>query len=88
MHPNRLAIKVVPDRRYRAVATCTACGAMLAQGPEASYPHLAAYALGISMGIVLVSPTEIISRFHRGPACPGGSMKITIEQLTRRGGNS
>jgi len=77
------AFKTVLDRRYRGVAICTVCRATLAQGPEASYEHLAAYALGISMGIELVSAQDLISHFHRGPACPGGSMHIVIEELAR-----
>jgi hypothetical protein len=54
---------------------------MLAQGPEASREHLAAYALGIAMGVGAVSVEQLFSAFHRGPACPGGSLRITIEEL-------
>lgn len=77
------AIKVVLDRRYRAVAICTVCHATLAQGPEASFEHLASFALGISMGIQITSAEELVGAFHRGPACPGGSMRIAIEELAR-----
>jgi hypothetical protein len=76
------AIKFVRDRRYRAVATCTVCRATLAQGPDASYPGLAAFALGLSMA---ANPgeaaAELICRFHLGPGCPGGSIRLTIEEL-------
>jgi hypothetical protein len=77
------AIKVVLDRRFRAVAICNVCQSTLAQGPEASAEHLAAYALGITMGIEITSAEDLIARFHRGPACPGGSMRIAIEELAR-----
>lgn len=81
-----LAVKLVPDRRYRAVATCTACAAILAQGPEASEEHLAAYALGLSMGVELRGrASSAVQAFHRGPACPGDSIRVEIEELLSEG---
>jgi hypothetical protein len=81
-----LAVKLVPDRRYRAVAKCTACGEILAQGPEASAEHLAAYALGLSMGVELRGRvSKVIQAFHRGPACPSDSIRVEIEELSPEG---
>jgi hypothetical protein len=77
-----LAVKLVRDRRYRAVATCNVCNAVLSQGPEASYPGLAAFALGLSMAHELGGVSaDLITRFHLGPGCPGGSIRLTIEEL-------
>jgi hypothetical protein len=87
-HPG-LAVKLVRDRRFRAVATCTVCSAVLSQGPEASYPGLAAFALGISMGSVLgEAAAQLFQRFHLGPGCPGGSIRLTIEELRPARGTS
>ncbi len=84
--PTNVAIKVVRDPRYRAVATCTVCSAILAQGPVASYPGLAAFALGLSMAGELAAgigevAAGFFARFHLGPGCPGGSIRLTIEEL-------
>ena len=82
-HQRGLAVKIVPDRRYRAVAACTACDAILATGPEAAEEHLAAYALGLSMGIELRGRfADVIRAFHRGPACPIDSIRVEIEELS------
>lgn len=73
-------IKTVRDRRYRAVSTCTVCGAVLAQGPEASNGTLAAFALGLHIG-ARSGLDELITRIHLGPGCPGGSIRLSIEEL-------
>ena len=81
-----LAVKLVPDRRFRAVAVCTACEAILATGPEAAEEHLAAYALGLSMGVELRGRySGAIRAFHRGPACPSESIRVQIEELSPEG---
>lgn len=60
----------------------------MAQGPTAAESYLAAYVLGLAMAGELVDvhggPINrvcIMSRFHRGPACPGGHIRLTIEEL-------
>lgn len=78
-----VAVKHVPDRRYRAVAVCTACDAILSTGPESSEEHLAAYALGLAMGVELRGRfADVIHAFHRGPACPSDSIRVEIEELS------
>lgn len=78
-------VKLVRDRRYRAVATCTVCKATLSVGPDAAQEHLASYALGISMGTELLEQPRPRSSqgalFHLGPGCPGGPVQITVEEL-------
>jgi hypothetical protein len=74
-------IRLVRDPAFRAVATCTVCGATLAQGPTGAEPHLAAYALGMAMGIELCCGEPSSAPFHLGPACAGGLLRITIEEL-------
>lgn len=76
-----VGVKIVCDRRFRAVATCKVCKATLLVGPEAAEAHLAAYALGLSMGVELLEHSRSRVTFHLGPGCPGGSLRITVEEL-------
>ena len=76
-----VGVKFVCDRRFRAVATCKVCKATLLVGPEAAEDHIAAYALGLTMGVELLEHTRSRVTFHLGPGCPGGSLRITVEEL-------
>jgi hypothetical protein len=78
---HKLGVKLVTDRRFRAVATCKVCKATLLVGPEAPEEHVAAYALGLSMGVELLEHSRSRVTFHLGPGCPGGSLRITVEEL-------
>jgi hypothetical protein len=74
-------ISLVRDPAFRAIATCTVCGATLGQGPIGAEPHLAVYALGLAMGIELSCGGPSSSPFHLGPGCAGGPLRITLEEL-------
>ena len=63
----------VRERRFRALVTCTTCGAVV-MGPAADYEPAAAFALGRDVG-------QLRRALEHIDTCAGGTLRISVEEI-------